>query len=984
MPTSRSHRKSDKVNSQKQTGDGGVQNTTTEQPTTVRRRGRPSGPKHKSIQTYFASVSVKSENKDAETPENRSLQSTAVKPTEKSATEAPAAPEAMVGNTSKVTEAAVAAPRKRGRPSTRKNPSITAASASKPAAPRIPMSVEPPIAMDPFIPDAVSPRKRGRPRKNAAQLPVIQQQPVAPRIPESVDPFIPDAVSPRKRGRPRKNAAQLPVIQQQPVAPRIPESVDPFIPDAVSPRKRGRPRKNAAHLPATQQQSVDPQISKSVEPPISDAMDPPILDAASPRKRGISCKTAAQLPATPRKRGRQQSSTTKAAAKRRATDSDDSGSAYLDGDEPSTHESDMQLDSGPHTPLVASPRKKERMTTKIFKSQSTRVVEDDYTIVSNYRSKKGRPTLGSAKVQRAQVEALWMGPSAQGATEHINPNYIDIGLDSNTWSWLRSVRVDADSVVILSSAAVGRSPNAAEAENMAVTATMGGADHPQHMRRLDVHQLAGPTPGWAVNTGEHVAALDWAPAAPPGNSIDYLASAGMGQTPAGGLGTLLTRRERTPQPGSICLWRIATQASPPTCRLDMQLSHTFGPCLALRWCPVGINPANTTMPGAPVVGVLAAVFGDGMLRVLPVPVPNSLRQQQATLSLPADDLDVLPVDPVRMQWPEVSLAELRPLKGVVTALTWATSDILVAGTSRGVLMVWELSGVVCAQQQKHNGHPWHYTQLSNYSATSQTPNSAPIVCQQLHFGPIVSVSTYICGSSAETPFAQGRDDQGFRRVSPTDVQIVTLGADGRLRQTHLALPTRLSVPLASIVRSTSIGCVYWPMGTCLFVEKNLRILNNVLEISDDPWLSRDSSTVTAAATHHWNQLSDHSSHHILQLECPLMNVGVSDMHGYLALARSDGTLVLTNLLSFGLRGITLHSRVIYRVLSNKDSGLVWLPRESPQPRPPGVIKTTSTVFNLYPPEIAVITAVWSRNPKSAHWIATTSACGILRIEDVSR
>ncbi|KAJ2808902.1 hypothetical protein H4R20_000547 [Coemansia guatemalensis] len=806
---------------------------------------------------------------------------------------------------------------------------------------------------------------------------------VAGKAPKTSAPRMPTGTSPRRsktvalRG---SKAATAPANE-----PATTGDAEP-----AAPRKRGRPlgRKNTPKPESSSaSKPAPPRISKTTaQQHTPKSVDPPIPDPETPHKRGRPRKDAAkQQAATPRKRGYQKKTRTKAAAKRRAAETNDSASDYEN--ELSTHESDMQLEADDYVLLSElPPRKKERKTANALKVRPAEMGADDYTLLAaSPPGKKGRPSASAFKRQRAQMEVLWMGPSASGSAEHVNPNYIDAGLELHTWSWLRSVRVDPDAVTIEPcSSAIGRSQGGAEPENLSVSATMAGADHPQNMRPLDVHRLAGPTPGWAVNTGEHVAALDWAPVAPPGNATDYLASAGMGPTPAGGLGTLLARRERTPaQPGSVCLWRIATAASSPTCQLDMQLSHTFGHCLALQWCPVGIKPDSAT-PGAAVVGVLAAAFGDGVLRVLPVPEPDSLRQHQATSSLPANEGGGLSTQPVRMRWPEVSLAELRPLKGVVTALAWAASDILVAGTSRGALMVWELSGVVRAQQHKHYGHPWPYTQLSDSCATPQKPNPAPIICQQLHNGPIFTVSTYIGGSSAAIPFAHGRDEQGFRRVSPTDVQIITLGADGRLRQTLLALPTRHCVPLANIVRSTTIGCAYWPLGTCLFVEKNLRMLNNMLESSDDPWLSRDSSSASATGARGWNQLSDRNSHHLLQMECPLINIGVSDMHAYLALARSDGTLVLTNLLPAGLRGTILNSRVIYRVLS-KDSGeLVWLPREPAQPRPLGVIKTATTLYNLFPPEIAVITAVWSRNPISAHWIASTSASGILRIEDVSR
>ncbi|PIA12964.1 hypothetical protein COEREDRAFT_89932 [Coemansia reversa NRRL 1564] len=974
MPTTRSQRTVGNANSQQQTGDNGDHNATIEQP--VRRHSQPTGSKRKSSKTIGTNASITTYITNTGKLKRGSYRNTKPKAEKEkpvvSDTPVSHVSEAMAKHTSEITASDISmdasrsfkavathvseatVPKKRGRPLGRK-------SAQKQKAPDNPKYVDSQVSntaaqsisnyIELHTPESVVPRKRGRPRKNAAQQPVVSHTDVTEQ-PKSVDFHTPEpVVEPvvtHKHSSPSKDTVQQPVVSHTD-ATEQPKSVDIHTPEPVVTRKHGRSRKD------TVQQPVVSHTDATEQPKSVDIHTPePVVT----RKHGRSRKDVTQQPKTPRKRGRKSKADIEAAAKRNAKNRKDLDSEYEDMGELPTHEDDMKLDADDFALFAGSPLRK-----------------------------KGRLSINAANTQRKQMEALWMGPTSRGMAENINPNYIDVGLEYSTWSWLRNVHVDAGAVTIEPySGPIGMPQNDTETTNTTVTATMGGADHSQQMELLDVHRLTGPTPGWAVNTGEHIAALDWAPAALPGNNIDYLASAGMGPTPAGGLGTVLTRRERTAHPGSICLWRIATAASSPACRLDMQLSHNYGYCLALRWCPVGINSDNTT-EGAAVVGILAAAFGDGGLRILPVPEPDSLRQYQATI-LSTSDSDNhyrLFADPVRMQWPEVSLAELCPLKGVVTALAWATSDILVAGTSRGVLMAWDLGGVVRAQQQKHQGRLWPYTQLSDPSATPKKPNPAPIICQQLHNGPIFSVSTYIAGTSFPVmPFAHGRDSYGFRRVSPIDIQVVTLGADGRFRQTFLALPTRLSVPLVNIPRSTTVGCAYWPLGTCVFAEKTLRLLNNVLEKPGDPWISQE-NPVTSTETRNWNQPDNHKAHHIMILDCPLMYAGISDLHGYLALARSDGCLILTNLLPASNRNNILKTRVIYRVICKKDTGeLMWLPREPVLPISRGFMKSSNVWFNLFPPEITIITAAWSRNPKSSHWIASTSASGILRIEDVSR
>jgi len=62
--------------------------------------------------------------------------------------------------------------------------------------------------------------------------------------------------------------------------------------------------------------------------------------------------------------------------------------------------------------------------------------------------------------------------------------------------------------------------------------------------------------------------------------------------------------------------------------LVMLIAHEYGPVWDLSWCPRGsptnAAPANGAFPR---LGLLAAVFGDGNLRIFAVPHPDSIEQR---------------------------------------------------------------------------------------------------------------------------------------------------------------------------------------------------------------------------------------------------------------------------------------------------------------------------------------------------------------------
>ncbi|KAJ2711762.1 hypothetical protein H4R19_003091, partial [Coemansia spiralis] len=92
------------------------------------------------------------------------------------------------------------------------------------------------------------------------------------------------------------------------------------------------------------------------------------------------------------------------------------------------------------------------------------------------------------------------------------------------------------------------------------------------------------------------------------------------------------------------------------------------------------------------------------------------------------------------------------------------------------------------------------------------------------------------------------------------------------------------------------------------------------------------------------------------------------------------------------------SRVIYTLLgdpfdaqgSGADGGpaaaqrrFVCCGRQAPQVRAKTDMKKSER-FRVYVPEVAVRVCAWSRNPRTGTWIASATASGVVRIEDVAR
>ena len=137
--------------------------------------------------------------------------------------------------------------------------------------------------------------------------------------------------------------------------------------------------------------------------------------------------------------------------------------------------------------------------------------------------------------------------------------------------------------------------------------------------------------GWVFNIGANMRCLEWAPN--HNHKLQYLAIAA---SPIKGLEDITDQRNSNPfepgrsQPSSIQLWAfasphasdkraLATSESPP--HLKIVMAFDWGDLRIFKWCPMPHQFRPSEPHGSTPIGLLAAVFSDGFVRVFDVVSP---------------------------------------------------------------------------------------------------------------------------------------------------------------------------------------------------------------------------------------------------------------------------------------------------------------------------------------------------------------------------
>ncbi|KAJ2822567.1 hypothetical protein GGI24_003907, partial [Coemansia furcata] len=501
----------------------------------------------------------------------------------------------------------------------------------------------------------------------------------------------------------------------------------------------------------------------------------------------------------------------------------------------------------------------------------------------------------------------WGGPQPVDRLD--NPLRIDLGLDQATWSILRTMRVDRQCFEIetdrdMLALAIPTSGSVQVTMLSGSEEPLSSDKAPIKLGPHGVDELIGETTGWAANTSLSGCSVDWAPVRSDpeqGGSavpVDFIAVGG--SNPPAGSGSPATHaveqyaaeRIKSPKPGSIQIWRVDTASKTPgSCRLGMILTHTFGRCIMLKWCPVSLAP-NSDALSLPIVGYLAAVFGDGYLRVCAVPHPDAFCSADG---------------PVCVRWPKYSLAEISAPRGVFTSLAWACSDLLVAGTSSGSVTAWLLGSSIRAQHaswaaRRGDRGPWPYLIPAEFFESDDC-QLAPVANYPVHQGIVFSVDTYCSSptiSNAPIAIDEESDASLFTRISVSNIQVVSVSDIGRVQQTLLAFPTRHHHTIANTPSRPRMAAVYWPTANCLYGDADncLRLtVGQVLAKSGDPWVNSEEGDRENIANM-WNSPTDVSAVYALNFLGTILDISVSEFHPYIAVSSSDGSVLIQNILTF--------------------------------------------------------------------------------------
>ncbi|KAJ2506543.1 hypothetical protein GGI11_006631 [Coemansia sp. RSA 2049] len=602
---------------------------------------------------------------------------------------------------------------------------------------------------------------------------------------------------------------------------------------------------------------------------------------------------------------------------------------------------------------------------------------------------------------------LWSGPPGLAdLDEPADParyaGCIDLGTDEDVWRSMRQTTVSLRDVELETDAAkvrlhVGGTGTDDAAAALAVVLGCASDDGRQTGapdQELELEPLGTPrrftapggSRGWIGNTGMAVTSVDWAPRQRnPGalsTCTDHIAVGGLDAGAAASTSTAAAtsitdqtylERDKQPRPGAIQIWATSIdprsrQAAAPdeSCRLATLLLHTFGRCLMLKWCPISTPAAaggysEGAEAAAGIVGFLAAIFGDGYLRVCAVPDSHFLLHTGAS------------ADAVAMRWPRKPLLEVRAPHGIFTSLDWACSDIVVASTSKGAVTAW----------------------LVGHGADAA---AAPILNHPAHAGPVPTTAAF---STAAAAAQSGSSTAAgcFTRVSAAAVQVISTGCDGKMQRLLLALPMRKRYSLIRSPGRLGTCALFWATRSVLFPDfaNSVRALRTpAMAQTPDPagravlgYYGSSDTTTTAvgsdAGAAAWNSGVDWHASDCYHATGSVLQIAASEFHPFAAIAATNGKLAVQNIETAvrTKRMGSMHRLVYSLVWDSRNDRLLcrpgWCFPNLPAKRGP-----SNSDFALFPPQVAVHCCAWSRNPLTSAWLASAGAAGLLRIEAASR
>ncbi|KAG0366412.1 hypothetical protein BGX24_003706, partial [Mortierella sp. AD032] len=470
---------------------------------------------------------------------------------------------------------------------------------------------------------------------------------------------------------------------------------------------------------------------------------------------------------------------------------------------------------------------------------------------------------------------------------------------------------------------------------------------------METTKQTGLNDYYILNAGFSVWAMDWCPLSSNDKeakkNMDYVAIGGFPDTAENCIARdqLYPLGKQDAHPNMIQVWSMncntndqgELQGSPQT-YLALCILHSYGAVFDLKWCPTGGHmDAGSSNGDLTRLGILAAAFSDGTIRVFSVPEPKSLR---ANLGIVTPEGST--PEPVYIEYPE-PYATIRMGDICFMCINWGTSERLAAGLTNGTIAVWDTKLML--------------SQTKETLAEKDSEYLDPIHLPQVHD---VSV----------------RCVDWLRSVDPTTVPwiLASSGYDGRIRYTDLHdiyvqidIKTILGVPMASQFNPWAEAIIY-----CDF-DFGGKMDQLYLE-------SRGFRLFNAKGT-----IWDFSS---------------SDYQPFVAAAISDGKVKISNPAYKAKRGYGMVQNNIYQVeedLEGADGPSQEEPTSSSsQMEVDGrvekkasyrykegeereYISKTAGYLSFYGANVAVQKVQWSKCFHSAAWLASGSAGGLVRIDN---
>ncbi|KAG0053577.1 hypothetical protein BGZ83_000861 [Gryganskiella cystojenkinii] len=464
---------------------------------------------------------------------------------------------------------------------------------------------------------------------------------------------------------------------------------------------------------------------------------------------------------------------------------------------------------------------------------------------------------------------------------------------------------------------------------------------------------------YMLNTGVSVWSLDWCPlpsnvssATTTSDNRDYVAIGGFPDTDEScqHRDQLYYLGKQDPHPNLIQIWSLNCNTNQegelqgkPDAHLALCILHSYGAVFDLKWCPYGNWMEAGQEPGdLPRLGILAATFSDGTIRIFSIPDPSSLIKGRKTESSSSEKPDVVYI---RYREP---FATLRLGDICCMSVSWGSAERLAAAGTNGTVYVWDMKELLSQSQET--------------LAEKDSEYLDPIYAPQVHDVSIRTVDWMRYNDAQIVPWI-----------------VVSCSYDGRTRYTdvrdmHAPLDIRsfLGVPMATM-------SIPWAEGTAYVdLEYGLKF----------DQLYRESP-----------------SFRLFNAKGVIWDMSYSNFQPFTAAAVSDGRVLLTNPAYKARRGYGMVQNHLYQfetvevdqsnnstskgIASSGDSNLMLNQgqsnnRQSFRYQEEEAQEYLSKAFAsilFFPPNVAIQKVQWSTCFHSAAWLASGSASGVVRIDN---